>query len=137
MGAPPPGVLVAPSPSVSSSVVRTRLGRRLGTLVLAVAVPLLVSAGPALAGVKPDDGEVSGPPLGIGDTILIFVVIPIGAFLIISGLSVLPSALRRPRYRPGKGWEHDAIWIGGPQPTAEPPADAGTPTARGGASAEW
>jgi hypothetical protein len=97
-------------------------------------VPVLATAGPALAKIKPDDGEVNGPSLGIGNTLLIFVVIPVGIFLVIAALSLLPSALSRPRYRPGKPWEHDAAWIG--DPMEPPPADA-EPTARGGASAEW
>jgi hypothetical protein len=87
-----------------------------------------------MAGIKPDDGQVHGSSLGTGGTLLLFVVIPIAAFLIIAGLSVLPSALSRPRYRPGKPWDHDAAWIGDPMDHA--PADVEA-TARGGASAEW
>lgn len=102
-------------------------------------VPVLATAGPALAKTKPDDGEIPGPSLGTGNTLLIFVVIPIGLFLLIAALSVLPAALSRPRYRPGKPWDHDAAWIGDPMEAA--PTDAGSgdgePTPRGGASAEW
>jgi hypothetical protein len=103
-----------------------------------VAVPLLVTVGPAFANVKPDDGEVPGPSLGIGLTLLVFVVVPIGAFLLIAGLALLPSSLSRPRYRPGKPWDHEPRWIGGPA-EALPAITGGTaePTARGGASAEW
>jgi hypothetical protein len=53
--------------------------------------------------------------------------------LIIAALSVLPSALSRPRYRPGKPWEHEPTWIGRPDDSS---GDSGT-SARGGASAEW
>lgn len=102
-----------------------------------VAVPILAGAGPALA-LHKDDGEVPGPSLGTGLTLLYFVVIPIGAFLIISALCLLPSALSRPRYRPGKPWTFDPLWFRGPQQpdTALESARAGQ-TARGGASAEW
>jgi hypothetical protein len=118
--------------------VRTRFAKRLTAIALCTIVPVLVTAGPALAKVKPDDGEVRGSSLGLGNTLLIFVVVPVGAFLLISALAVLPSTLSRPRYRPGKPWDHRPRWIGGPadvestsaMPTAEP-------TARGGASAEW
>jgi hypothetical protein len=96
-------------------------------------LPLLVSAGPALAGIKHEDGEVPGPSLGTGDTILLFVVVPLGAFLIISALALLPSALSKPRYRPGKPWVHDPTWVGEPGEAAGEPST----TARGGASAEW
>lgn len=98
-------------------------------------VPLLASAGPALASLKPDDGQVHGPSLGVGGTLLLFVVIPIGAFLIIAGLSVLPSALARPRYRPGKEWDHDPVWVN--EPTSPTPAPDPEIKAQGGASAEW
>jgi hypothetical protein len=118
--------------------VRTRIATRLAVIAIGVVVPVLASAGPALAKIKPDDGEVPGPSLGLGNTILLFVVVPLGAFLIISALAVLPSALGRPRYRPGKPWDHEPQWIGGP---ADPATAAGSSssegTARGGASAEW
>jgi len=128
--------------------VRNRIARRVAIVAIATIVPVLVSAGPALAKLKPDDGEVSGPSLGVGNTILLFVVVPLGAFLIIAGLALLPSALSRPRYRPGRPWDHAPRWIGRPAEVAvAAPAEAGTgaapgtvssdSTARGGASAEW
>jgi hypothetical protein len=117
--------------------VRTRIGTRLAVIAIGVAVPVLASAGPALAKIKPDDGEVPGPSLGLGNTILLFVVVPIGAFLIIAALALLPSALSRPRYRPGKPWDHDPQWIGGPAQPAAEGAAASDSTSRGGASAEW
>jgi hypothetical protein len=103
----------------------------------AVVVPILAGAGPALA-LKRNDGEVPGPSLGLGLTLVYFVVIPLGSFLIISALCVLPSALRRPRYRPGKPWTFDSLWFRGPQrpEVALESARAGE-TARGGASDEW
>jgi hypothetical protein len=105
----------------------------------ALVASLLASAGPALATCKADDGGQCGGSLGAGDTILLFVVIPIGAFLIIAGLSVLPSALSRPRYRPGKEWDHDSQWFNGPQDGGPAQLDStqADSTARGGASAEW
>jgi hypothetical protein len=108
--------------------------KRLTVIAAGVIVPLFVSAGPALAKLKPDVGEVPGPSLGIGDTLLLFVVVPLGAFLIISALCLLPSALSRPRYRPGRPWEHEPTWIGEPRESADATSE---PTARGGASAEW
>jgi hypothetical protein len=116
--------------------VRTRIAQRIAVLAVGTALPVLVGAGTALAGLKPDDGQVRGPSLGIGGTLLIFVVIPIGVFLVISALSILPSALSRPRYRPGKPWDHDAAWIGDPMESA-PAATSTEPSAKGGASAEW
>jgi hypothetical protein len=110
---------------------------RVGTVLYALVVSMMVTAGPALASYHPDDGEKRGSSLGVGLTIFYFVVIPIGAFLIIGGLAVLPSALSRPRYRPGKTWDHDPQWFGGPEDGQPAAAPSGDSTSRGGASAEW
>jgi hypothetical protein len=118
--------------------VRSRFAARAIVVASATLVPLLVTAAPAIAKVKPDDGEVPGPSLGLGNTLLLFVVTPIVVFLVVAGLALLPSALSRPRYRPGKPWDHRPRWIGGPaswQPESAVPASEST--ARGGASAEW
>jgi hypothetical protein len=114
--------------------VRTRIAARLGVIAMGAAVPVLAVASPALASLKPDDGEVHGPALGAGMTILLFVVIPLGVFLIVAALAVLPSMLAKPRYRPGMEWDHDATWVEGP---ADDAATSLEVTARGGASAEW
>jgi hypothetical protein len=137
VGAAAPGLLVVDLNAFDRfSQVRTRIATRVAVIAMGIAVPLLASAGPALAKVKPDDGEVRGPSLGTGNTILLFVVIPVGVFLIIAALAVLPSALSRPRYRPGKPWDHDPRWVGGPlDPNGA--ATGAEETARGGASAEW
>lgn len=107
-------------------------------IALGLAIPLLLSVGTAMADPPVDDGAVSGPSLGTGYDILLFVVAPIGGFLIIAGLALLPSALSRPRYRPGNPWNHDARWFGGPADSAAATAAGDSvSTARGGASAEW
>jgi hypothetical protein len=119
--------------------VRSRTLARVAAVTVGALLPMLVAAGPALASVKPDDGEVPGSSLGLGMTILLFVVVPIGAFLLIAGLALLPSALNKPRYRPGKSWDHEPVWIGGPaaDPQQAISATGYQPTAQGGASAEW
>jgi len=95
----------------------------------------LLAAIPAYAA---DDGEQPGKSLSTGLVILYYVVIPIGAFLVISFFAVLPSLLRRPRYRPGRPWQHDPLWFNGPDDPDKALAGARPGTsARGGASAEW
>lgn len=98
-------------------------------------MPLLVAAAPALA-LKRDDGTAEHyPSLGLGLTILLFVVTPLGAFSIIAVLALLPSTLKKPRYRPGGTWEHDSRSFGkSPDGDAASTADGST---KGGASAEW
>lgn len=109
-----------------------RRAARIVTVGAGVVIPVLTAAGPALA-LKHDDGEASHyPSLGAGLTILYYVVIPVGVFLLIAALSLLPSGLSRPRYRPGKPWEFGARWFGGPVE-----GESGEGSARGGASAEW
>jgi hypothetical protein len=104
----------------------------------ALAALVVLDVAPAFAGYHPDDGEVHGPSLGTGMLVLLYVVIPVGAFLVIAALSVLPSALRRPRYRPGRPWNHDPMWFRGPDDPESALASARPgATARGGASAEY
>ena len=80
----------------------------------------------------------SYPALGTGMTILLFVVLPAGIFLVIAVLAALPSLLKRPRYRPGKPWDHDPLWFAGPDDPEQAIARARAGvTAKGGASAEW
>lgn len=112
-----------------------RTVRRLLTAGAAALTTIVVTAGPALA---IDDGEVHGKPLGVGLTIAIYVLIPVGAFLLIAFFAALPSMLKRPRYRPGRPWKHEPLWFAGPDDpdTALKSARPGA-TARGGASAEW
>jgi len=112
-----------------------RRGARLTALATGVLLPLLTAA-PALASL--DDGEQPGKGLAWGMVLLIYVVIPLGIFAVIALLAVLPSALRRPRYRPGRPWQHDPLWFNGPDDPDKALAGARPgATARGGASAEW
>jgi len=104
------------------------------TRLLGLLVPLLAAGVPAYA---LDDGEAPGKPLGTGLTLVYYVVIPIGAFLVIAFLSTLPAMLRRPRYRPGRPWQHDPLWFNGPDDPDRAVAGARPGASKGGASAEW
>lgn len=80
----------------------------------------------------------SYPSLGAGMTILIFVVVPLGIFGVVALFAALPGILKRPRYRPGRPWDHDPLWFAGPDDPDEAIVRARSgPTAKGGASAEW
>jgi hypothetical protein len=112
-----------------------RTGRRLLVTGGAALATVVASAAPAFA---LDDGEVHGKGLGVGLTIVYYVLIPLGAFLAISFFAALPSMLRRPRYRPGRPWKHDPLWFSGPDdPDAALQKARPGASARGGASAEW
>ena len=112
---------------------RHRIAMRAAAVLTGLALPLLLAA-PALA---LDDGEVPShlPAWQVG---LIFVGAPLGAYLLISSLVLIPRRLGRPRYRPGRPWEHDPLWFGGPDDPDQAVAAArpGT-TAKGGAGAQW
>jgi hypothetical protein len=126
--------------AVRNRNVARRTAARIATIAVGAALPVMTVAGPALALHKDDGGGPGGASLGAGLVIFYFFVIPVGAFLVIAGLAVLPSALSRPRYRPGRPWAHESKWFGGPAEgdsgVAEK-ADVSTDSARGGASAEW
>ena len=112
-----------------------RSAARAAAVLTGLLVPVVIAATPALA---LDDGEVKGKSLGLGLTIAIYVLIPLGAFAVIAFFSVLPSALRRPRYRPGRPWNFDPLWFNGPDNPNEAMMSARPRvTAKGGASAEW
>lgn len=109
---------------------------RILTVLGGALAPVLLLAAPAFATL--DDGEVPGDSLGAGLVIVYYVLIPLGIFGIIAFLAVLPSALRRPRYRPGRPWRHDPLWFSGPDdPDSALSSARPGATARGGASAEW
>lgn len=107
--------------------------RRIAAAVTGALLPLLAAA-PAFAA----SSAAQRDKLGIGAVILIFVVVPVGVFTIITLLVVAPSLLRRPRYRPGRPWNHDPVWFAGPDdPESALRAARPGATARGGASADW
>ena len=87
------------------------------------------------------------PPMSTLEALLIFVGIPALAVAIISLLVIAPSLVKGPRYRPGRQWDAEPEWFGGP-----PELEGGTLSGRqqltgseatadtkdtGGASARW
>jgi hypothetical protein len=106
------------------------------TVTAVTALSVLV-ASPAFAS-KADDGDDPGTGLSTGATLLIFVGVPIAAFLVISLLVAAPSLARGPRYRPGLGWWAAPVWYGGPGGDADAAVRAAEPAAEGGGtSARW
>ena len=82
-------------------------------LVLAAGSLLCLAgtAGPALAA---DPGSTYGDELSFLQSLLYFVVTPLVLLGIITLLSLAPGVMRRPRYRPAKGWTRGAVWFGAP-----------------------
>ena len=91
---------------------RRRSAVRLATLASGLAVSAVASTTPAFASGKVPRQHYTS--LGVTNTVLLFVVLPLGIFLIVSGLALLPSEITRRRYAKVAPWEYSAVWIGGP-----------------------
>ncbi|MEU9186102.1 hypothetical protein AB0D14_16445 [Streptomyces sp. NPDC048484] len=80
----------------------TKNALRAGALAAGTTLMMLMMSSPALA-VTPDDGDDPGPGLSVVETLGLYVVAPIGLFLLIAGLVwVLDGSTdRQPRRKPG------------------------------------
>ena len=111
-----------------------RLVFRLAAVSVGAAL-VLVPASPALARIS-DDGIEPGQGLSALETFLIFVVAPVGAFLLIALLVMAPSIARGPRYRTDRRWAAQPRVFGVREEIAvtdaDEPAEEG-----GGTSARW
>jgi hypothetical protein len=101
--------------------------------------------------------------VSVWQTVLVFVVAPLGGLALLALLAFGSGVRHAPRYRPGRSWEHQPVWYL-PRPETDapvasqrgraelraaaagralpggPPAsvlDAPARTARGGADGEW
>lgn len=77
--------------------------------------------------------------MSVLQTVLLYVLVPLGIFLLISLLAVGRRRKLRPRYRPGEPWRHEPVWwtanpAGAPLP--EQPEHAAS-AAKGGADGGW
>ena len=105
----------------------------------------LCTAGTLLAGATPalainEIGDPGGRLTWV-QTVLIYIGIPVAAFLVIGFLVYLPSIVRGPRYRPGRPWTAGSVWFGGPEEAVGPHDEVtdlpATTSEGGGASARW
>lgn len=83
--------------------------------------------------------------MSVVETVLVFVVIPLGLYGVIALLTLRERFARTPRYRPGQAWDYPPAWWTanpagvGAQPSAAPEQTSGAPkrTAKGGARGSW
>jgi hypothetical protein len=73
-------------------------------------------------------------------TVLVFVLVPLGFFLLISLLAGGRRRQPRPRYRPGEPWRHEPVWwtanpVGAPVIPEQTQHAASA--AKGGADGGW
>ncbi|MGZ6826593.1 MAG: aa3-type cytochrome oxidase subunit CtaJ [Mycobacteriales bacterium] len=118
----------------------SRAVTRAATAGLTGLVTVLLTAAPAFATdpLGPAEGADPGKGLSTGATLLLYVGIPVTAFVLIGLVVWLPGAVRANRYRPNKGWNASPVWFAGPpEPVAAvQSADRGD-VVRGGASGSW
>ena len=70
--------------------------------------------------------------------VLVYVVIPVAFSLLLAALTYAPSLRRRPRYRPTRDWQADAVWFNGPVDPEHALESAPVEAVKGGgASASW
>jgi hypothetical protein len=130
----------------TTSATRLRAAARAGIVAATTSVPLL-AASAALAANHPYDGEDSGPGLSVLHTIGIYVGIPLGLFLLISFLVVVPGWTRGDRNRREVGWigqngataatPQDAVPTGSSSSAEQQGVTAGKSGGTGGASGSW
>jgi uncharacterized membrane protein YgcG len=113
---------------------------RAGTLAALTSVPLLAASSAFAAGFQ---GEDAGTRLSVLETIGIFVCIPVGLFVLITVLVLLPGWIKGDRNRNEIGWDaQSAAKAKSGRPAAatgeSEAAKAGTASSgTGGASGSW
>jgi hypothetical protein len=112
-----------------------RVGGRAALAAVATAALVLLPAAAASANL--DDGQEPGSGLGVLETLLVFVGIPVLLFVVIALLVSAPTMARGPRYRPGLGWWSAPVWFNGPDDADRAVRQATATTGGGGASARW
>lgn len=110
------------------------------SLVTALAVAALVTAGPAAADTpepKPGGWDPK-PDVDALEAWLLFVGVPVLFFLVITALYVGPALARGENLNPAKVAGPDNQWIGGPRKSAgELAGPDGEGSAAGGAGGSW
>jgi hypothetical protein len=115
---------------------RLRTAARAGAVVAMTSVPLL-AANTVLAATSNHNyqGEDSGPGLTVLQTLGIYVAIPLGLFLVISFLVVLPGWVKGDRNRNAVGWSKSNRAATSDDAAQKVTADTASGT--GGASGSW
>ena len=139
-----PTAKIGPVSSEAKRAPARRGARR--ALTLAVLTVLTVPLFSAAAFAADGDGRIgtkyNPDPLSALDTWLIYGGTIVGGFLLAFILTALSSRKSSKRYRPGRPWQHDSVWVGGEPPAGESddpskePAGTVTPGS-GGASGKW
>lgn len=113
---------------------------RAGTLAALTSVPLLAASSAFAAGFQ---GEDAGSRLSVLETIGIFVCIPVGLFVLIAVLVMLPGWIKGDRNRNEIGWDTtsaaktDSVASAGAASTESEAKAGAASSGTGGASGSW
>jgi hypothetical protein len=110
-----------------------------GALVATATTGLVLAASPSFADTPAAWAE---PPHVSGlQFLVVLFLIPLGLFVVISLLAVLPSLIKGDTGATADSWRGEGEWIGGPRRGVEATDDApeltGSDSQTGGASAQW
>jgi hypothetical protein len=81
--------------------------------------------------------------VSVPQTVLVYVLVPLGIYLLVAVLAAGRGAFRRDRYRPGKPWRYPPVWwTANPDAVklpdvVESPNSTPVSTGRGGADGSW
>ena len=113
---------------------------RVGTLAALTSAPLLAASSAFAAGFQ---GEDAGPRLSVLQTIGIFIGIPVGLFVVITLLVLLPGWIKGDRNRNEIGWDKKSAARAKSEPQdqrgqgSSEETKAGASSGTGGASGSW
>jgi hypothetical protein len=113
--------------------------------VLALVPAILVTTATGAAFADPPEQWDTDQGIPALDGLMVYALIPLGLFLLITLLVYVPSMSRSETYRPGEAWRGEPEWFGGPRGGVEatgkqdqPAVQGSTPDDRkGGASGGW
>lgn len=113
----------------------------LTTVLLTALMTVLLSA-PARAvsngDLGPREGADTDSGIGLGETVLLYLVVPAVILIGTAALVWLPGLVKADRYRPQKGWRAAPVWFAGPpDPVAAVETANVGQDLRGGASGSW
>jgi hypothetical protein len=127
-----------PVPNKPSTTAVRRAAR-----VLALMPAIAVTGATGAAFADAPDSWAESPSVPLLRALVVYLLIPLGLFVLITLLVYIPSMSRSESYQPGQVWRGEPTWFGGPRQglaavEATPPAagsDAGS--TRGGTSGRW
>ena len=128
--------------AVRGAAVSVCLSAAAGALAVVPSVLLAAPASAAGDEVEVIPGTFPTGDMSLAEGLLIYLLAPLAILLGIALLVALPSLVRAPRYRPGRGWGTPPVWFAGPPDpqlalTEAAQGAAGTDVVKGGAGGSW